>query len=331
MSEGKKKILEYALHTAVFGGLVWAGAKYVNGEEVVLALRSFRYTFMPFMLGLLAIELALKTWRFALLMRPFAGQLQRLTIYKVYLAGVAMTLLPGGVAGRAGLLKQVGVPVSQSSVPIAVQSILDQFVFFAGALVAALWFEAARGPVLVALAVIGCVGFLLAVPQTRRGMLAFLERIAERFHYEAAWRQFLAAIPAVFTRPIILSSLLLTLVAFAINIAILDLTLRGLSLNATYPTLFLAYILPTMLGRLLPAPGGIGPTEATMVGFLTAIAGLETNLTVAAVAIFRIVTIVVPIVIGAIVYFLSWRGNAEQPAQSQSHSLEVSRAGESDI
>jgi uncharacterized protein (TIRG00374 family) len=328
---GKKKILEYGLHTAVFLGLVWAGFKYVNGEEVVLALRNFRYALMPLMLTLTVIYLLLKTWRFRLMVTPFAPHLRRATVYKAYVSGQAMTLLPGGIAGRAGLLKQVGVPVSHSSVPVAVQSMLDQAVFLAGALVVALWFETARGPVLVALAGVGAVALLVVIPYTRQRVAGFFDRVAARFNYQKGWRQFLAALPAIFTRPIMIRSLILTLVAFVVNIVILDLTLRGLNLTATYPMLFLAYILPTMLGRLLPVPGGIGPTEATMVGFLTAVAGLETNITVAAVAIFRIVAIVVPIIIGAIVYFVSWRGSNEPIAEASPQQLEVSRARESDL
>jgi uncharacterized protein (TIRG00374 family) len=98
----------------------------------------------------------------------------------------------------------------------------------------------------------------------------------------------------------------------------------------TIPTLFLAFIVPTMLGRIVPVPGGVGVTEASMVGFLTSTTQLDTNTTVAAVAIFRIVAIVIPVILGAMVYYFFWKGedeiNGSKMAQEQTESTEASLA-----
>jgi uncharacterized protein (TIRG00374 family) len=283
------------------------------------------------MLALATVYLLLKAWRFVLLITPFAPNLPKIVINKAYVSGQAATLLPGGIAVRAGLMKQAGVPISESSVSVAVNSAWDQAIFLACALIAALWFPAARMPVLIVIAALGIAGLLLMFQPARSWLAARAEQLARRFKFEDQWKRFLDSIPEVFARPIVLGCLALTVITFAINIVILDLTMRGVDLSIPYPTLFLAYILPTMLGRLLPIPGGgVGVTEAGMVGFLTATAQINTDVAVAAVTIYRIVTIVFPALLGALVYFLFWRGE-EEGQTLQATRLEKSHAGNPDF
>ncbi len=329
--KNKSKQLQYVLHAAVILGLVWAAVKYINGEEVVAALQSFQYGLLPLMLLLSTLELLIKAGRFTLLTTPFAPDLPKSVIYKAYVSGQAATVLPGGIAMRAGLMKQAGVPLTKSSVTVIIHSLWDQAAFLFATLIAALWFPAARTPVLLITSVLAIGILLLLLPQTRTWLIATITKIAMRFNFAEQWQQFLAAVPQLFTRRIVLGSLLLTLIPFVSSIITLNLTMRGMGLPLPYPTLFLAYTLPTMLGRLLPLPGGgIGVTEAGMVGFLTTTAQINPDTAVAAVAIFRIVTIFYPILIGAIVYFLFWRGERES-ATNQETKLEVSRASNIDF
>jgi uncharacterized protein (TIRG00374 family) len=331
--ENKSKYLKYGLHAVILIGLVWATVKYVNGAEVWRALQSFQYVFMPIMLVLALVYFLLKAARFAILITPFAPNLPKLAMYKAYIAGQAATLLPGGIAARAALLKQMGIPISEGSVPVAVHSGWDQAIFLVSALVAALWFPAARLPVIIILSVLGVVALLLIVPPARQWLASQAEKLAVRFKYEEQWQRFLDAIPQVFTRQIVLACFLLTVATLIIYIAILYLTLQGFDLSVSYPTLFVAVILPTMLGRIVPIPGGVGVTEASMVGFLTSLAQLDTDTTVGAVAIFRIVTIVFPAALGALVYFFAWGGEEEVDGRSPSSksSMEASHASSPDL
>lgn len=310
--KNKGKYLKYGLHIAVVIGLVWAIVKYVNGQEVLSALQNFTYLYLPFMLAFSLGYFFLKALRFLLLTSPFAGDLSKWVILKAYISGQAMVLLPGGVAARAVLLHQAGIPVSESSVPIAFDSGWDQAAFLVGGLIAALWFPLARLPVLVILGVLTLIAVLLLVPATRNRLAEVPERIAERFDWTEQWHHSLEAFPRVLTKKIMVGSLLITAVAFVMPIGLLWLTTQGLLLEAPIPTLFLAFIIPTMLGRLVPIPGGFGITEVGMVSFLTATAQLNTSSTVAAVAIFRIFSIVVPAVLGAFVYFFFWKGEDEK-------------------
>ena len=308
---GKTKYLKYALHIAILLGLIWAAVKYIDGGEVLEALRNFDYCYLPFMVALALAFFLLKAWRFAVLLAPFSKNVPALSVYKAYISGQAAAMLPGGLTARVGLLKQTGVPISESSVPVAVHSGWDQAIFLLGALIAAFWVPEARIPVLVVVGILIVIGVLLLVRQSREWLADKAERVAARFGHEEQWQRFLAAVPQVFSRRIVLTCILLSITALAVFAVTLYLTLLGFGLSVTIPVLLLSVILPTMLGRIVPVPGGLGVTEASMVGFLTAMGQLDTNTTVAAVAIFRIVTIVFPALLGALVYFFWWRGEEE--------------------
>ncbi len=297
-------------------GVGLAAARYLNGEEVLTALGNFDYVYAPFALLLTAAYLGLKSWRFVLLMRPLSSVAAN-PVFRGYAAGQAATLLPGGVAARAGLMRQLGIPVALSSAPVLFSSLLDQVVFIACSLVAALWFEAARTPALILVGILAVLVLVLLVPATRGGLANVASWLAERFKVREDWQNFLKAVGDLATWRVMGVTLLITVLAFALRVVTLDLCLRGVGAALPYPTLFLAYILPTMLGRLSALPaGGIGVTEAGMVGFLASTSGLDPDAATAAVAIFRIATVLFEALLGGLVYMFAWRGEAEPQAQA---------------
>lgn len=310
MNDKKMTYLKYGLHGAVIVGVIIAAVRYLNGQEILKALQSFSYSLAPWMVALSAGYLSLKAWRFVILMRPVSDVAVK-TIFKGFVAGQAITLLPGGVAARAGLMNQVGVPVAKSSAPVALSSGLDQVVFIAGSLIAALWFAAARVPVLIIMAILLAVGLIAWIPKTRRWLARLADWITGKLGVRQQWHNFLETVPQVITWRIMVPALAITLVAFAFKIVTLDLSLQGIGQDLAYPTLFLAFILPTMLGRIFPIPAGIGVTEASMVGFLASTSSIDPDTATAAVAIFRVVTVLFQAFLGALVYFLSWRGEEE--------------------
>lgn len=311
-NDKKQRYLKIGLHAAILIGIVWAAVKYVNAEEVIDALRQFNYGLAPAMLALAIGALFFKAVRFQFLLQPFAPSVTWVTGIKSYVAGQGATALPGGVAARAGLLKQLGVPVSEGSVPVLANSLFDQVFFIALGLVAALWYPEARLPGMIILAALGVAALLYFIKPSREWLAKAAQNVAERLNVAEQWNNFLASLPRVMTKRVLLVAFIMTALAFASFIIILRLALQGVGLTVSYPVALLAYILPTMLGRVVPIPAGLGVTEATMVGFLTATTGMDTNVAVAGVAIFRIAAIFIPILFGAVVYFLFWKGAEEK-------------------
>jgi uncharacterized protein (TIRG00374 family) len=110
-------------------------------------------------------------------------------------------------------------------------------------------------------------------------------------------------------------ALAITVAAFLVEVIVLDLSLRGFGFHVPYATLFFAYILPQMLGRMSALPAGVGVTEASMVGFLASSAGVDPDTGLAAAAIFRLATVFFQALLGALVYFFAWRGEEEKTSR----------------
>jgi uncharacterized protein (TIRG00374 family) len=307
----KGKYLKYILHVVVLVGLIIAAVKYINGEEVLQALRSYNYAFAPALLALSALYLAMKAWRFIQLMRP-VSDVPGNVMFRGYVAGTAATLVPGGVAARAGLMNQAGISVAKSGMPVALSSILDQVAFLGSALVAAFWFENIRGAMLIVLGILVFLGLIFLFPTPRRWLDNIAAAIARRFHFAEQWENFLQHGREVINTRTILVALAITVAGLLVQVIILDFSLKGFGFNVSYATLFFAYIVPTMLGRLSALPAGVGVTEASMVGFLASSAGVDPDTGLAATAIFRIATVFFQALLGALVYFFAWRGEGEK-------------------
>ncbi len=329
-SNNGQRYLKIGLHVAILLGVAWATLKYVNAQEVLAALRTFNYGLAPLLLALSLAELLLKAVRFHLLLQPFGQGISWATGIKLYIAGQGATVLPGGVAARAGLLNQVGVPISEASVPVLANSMADQFFFIMLGLLAALWYPQARTSALFILALLLVVGLLFAIKPSRVWLSQMAQRIAARLGLEEPWRNFLSCLTMLRSGKIALTTFVTTALAFAVLVVILRLSLQGVGQSVSFPVALLAYIIPTMVARLLPIPAGLGVTEATMVGFLTASAGVDTNSAVAGAAIFRIVAIFLPILFGALVYFFFWRSVAEKGSHAP-QSVEKVHASNPDL
>jgi uncharacterized protein (TIRG00374 family) len=316
----KRGYLKYLLHAVILGGVVLAAARYLNGEEVFNALRNFAYIYAPVILLISTGYIVLKGVRFVVLIRPLTN-LPWGTLVRGYVAGTAATLIPGGVAARAGLMRQAGVAIGEGSAPVLFSSVLDQAAFVLCSLIAALWFEAARIPVLITLAMLAGLGLLFLIPAVRSRFSQATDWLARRFKVLDHCQDFLGAVKEMFTWRVMLVTMGMTLAGIAMQIIMLDLSLRGLGLVVPYPTLFLAYILPAMLGRLSALPAGIGLTEAGMVGFLASASGVDPDMAAAAAAIFRVGTVFFQALLGGLVYLFAWQGESEAGAAPSREQL----------
>lgn len=98
-----------------------------------------------------------------------------------------------------------------------------------------------------------------------------------------------------------------TFVAQSCSAVILLVALRGLGVGAELATLefFRVYFVVTLLSSFAPTPGGVGVIEAGLTGALVA-AGVSAPTALAAVLVYRLLTYVTPIVVGASLY-VAWR------------------------
>lgn len=127
-----------------------------------------------------------------------------------------------------------------------------------------------------------------------------------------------ASLRAVAGRPFGLLSR--TALAQSVGAVILLVALRGLGVGDELGMLEFArvYFVVTLLSSFVPVPGGVGVVEAGLTGALVA-AGVNPPTALAGVLVYRLLTYVAPIVLGAMLYVV-WRLDVARRAQSTAAS-----------
>ncbi|MGV3617683.1 MAG: lysylphosphatidylglycerol synthase transmembrane domain-containing protein [Fimbriimonas sp.] len=301
-----KKLLKYLLHVAVLAGVVWAGMKTIDGDQFKRALHEFDWIYAPFIALLGVGSMVVKSWRFSTLLQE-VNEIPRSVAMKAYIAGQSMTLLPGGIAARSGLLQQVGVPIEKSSPAVAMSSMTDQLGFLLCGIVASFFFEPARKPVMILLAVLAVIALVLGIEAIRTWLYRLVERLLGRFNMADKWKGFVENMSETLSWRVMAVGIANTLVSFALLVFALHLCMEGVDHSVAPLTLLLAFAVPTMLGRISALPGGIGVTEVGMVGVLDRAPGVPLDSAAAAVLVFRLGSVLFTALVGAVIYFVSWR------------------------
>jgi uncharacterized membrane protein YbhN (UPF0104 family) len=106
--------------------------------------------------------------------------------------------------------------------------------------------------------------------------------------------------------------LLGTAVAQSVGGIILLVALRGLGVGGELGAVEFArvFFVVTLLSSFVPVPGGVGVVEAGLTGALVA-AGVDPAQALAGVLVYRLLTYVVPILVGAMLYVV-WRADVRR-------------------
>ncbi|MGY6019647.1 lysylphosphatidylglycerol synthase transmembrane domain-containing protein [Streptomyces spinosirectus] len=220
-----------------------------------------------------------------------------------FAAGSANHLLPTGLGAGAVNLRFMtvcGIPLARSSAALAlyllaesvtrVALLITLLLAFPGALrFGSLLPQGSAGPLLLTAAAValGAAALLLLVRRLRTAVLSFL-------------RTALGELRSVHTRPSRALALWGGSLAFpALQAA--GLVLVGLSLGLPVPPVHMAvaYLAATVAVAVVPTPGGIGSVEAALIVALVA-AGAPAAVATAVVLAYRIITVWLPLVPGAL-------------------------------
>ncbi|MFI5674303.1 lysylphosphatidylglycerol synthase transmembrane domain-containing protein [Streptomyces cellulosae] len=220
-----------------------------------------------------------------------------------FAAGAANHLLPSGLGASAVNLRFLtvcGLPLARSSAALALYLLAETvgrlsllaalLVVFPDALrLGSLLPDGAVGPLLLAVAAVPLVaaGVLACVPRLRAAVCSFL-------------RTALGEARSVHTRPARAFALWGGSLAFpALQAAGLAAVGQAMGLPVPPAHMAVAYLAATVAVALVPTPGGIGSVEAALVVALVA-AGGPAAVATAVVLAYRIITVWVPLVPGAL-------------------------------
>lgn len=307
------KHLSWVWNAFVIGGVAVAGIKYLSGSGFLQAIEGFHWAYLPFLLLLSTAYLLVKAWRFSYQLNQ-TEEADDLTVMRGYVAAQSGTLVPGGIVARVGILSQANVGVEAASAALLLFSLSDQVILISSSIVAALWFENARQPVLILMSVLVFISILLGIENIRSTLGDGVEKLLDRFNLLERWARFVDCLKESVTPRVIIISLLATIVAFALLVETLHLCALGLSIQMPYLTLVLAVVLPSLLGRISALPGGVGVTEAGMIGILNTAPGITLEEAAAIVVVYRVSTLVYGALVGSLVFWLGWSGKAERAA-----------------
>ncbi|MET9758903.1 lysylphosphatidylglycerol synthase transmembrane domain-containing protein [Streptomyces sp. NPDC006372] len=220
-----------------------------------------------------------------------------------FAAGAANHLLPTGLGASAVNLRFMtvcGLPLARSSAALALYLLAESVgrVALLGALLVAfpdalrlgtLLPDAAFGPLLAAAGVVLVVAIavLVFVRRVRSALVSFL-------------RTALGEARSVHTRPARALALWGGSLAFpALQASVLVLVGQALGLSVPPAHMAVAYLAATVAVALVPTPGGLGSVEAALVMALVA-AGGPAAVATAVVLAFRVVTVWLPLLPGAV-------------------------------
>lgn len=304
------KRLKVILGLVVALGLVLAGWKVLDPQQLGEVARRFdRAWLVPLLLAPVAY-LWLKSYRFAVLMAcvvPLPGRV----MMKGYASTQAATLIPGGFAARAAIMEEVDGNGAEAAGPTLATGLMDNLAFLTTSLVAAFFYPQARGAALVLAIAVGLAGVALAFPAVRRVLRKGIERVADRLGCRPGVEDALEGVGRFMSpRPLLMGGGL-TGAAFLVEAGALWASLHALGVEISFATAVLAWVVSISVGRLSPAPGGVGVTEAGMVTLMATLGGISVAEAAAATLLFRIVTLFLPALLGTAVYVLAWRGRQE--------------------
>ncbi|MER5177368.1 lysylphosphatidylglycerol synthase domain-containing protein [Streptomyces sp. NPDC002896] len=221
-----------------------------------------------------------------------------------FAAGAANHLLPSGLGAGAVNLRFMavcGVPLARSSAALALYLLAESvgrvglllmllFAFPNALRLGTLLPDGAVGPLLAAAGAVLCaaVVVLLVVRRLRTAVFSFL-------------RTALGEARGVHTRPARALALWGGSLAFpALQAAVLVAVGQALGLRIPVAHMAVAYLAATVAVALVPTPGGLGSVEAALVVALVA-AGAPAAVATAVVLAFRIITVWLPLLPGALV------------------------------
>jgi uncharacterized membrane protein YbhN (UPF0104 family) len=284
-------LLTAAAAVAILAALLWFG----DAGAVLHDLAALSPGVVAAALGLVTVAYALRFAKWHLLVRRLGLPTGPRRSLQVFLSGLMMAVTPAkvGEVWKSVLLQQDGVPVARSLPAVAVERFADlaAVALLAGAGLALVW----RQPWVLPLAL---AAVLAGVAVLR--WEALWGRLAGRIgRFGAFLRTAAGGAKSLLGPGTFGAALLLGVAAWGLEGLALGVLLQGLGAPVPWPTAVAAFSAGTLAGVVSLLPGGLGTTEAGMVGLLVA-QGVGHEAAVAATLLGRACTLGYGALLGAV-------------------------------
>ena len=267
------KLIRSVLIFAVAGVVLYGGATLASDYKAVIgSILEFPVGLLGLVIGLVFVGWLLRGWRFHYYLVQ-SGQTVPLTYAIIaFLAGFALTGTPGklGEAVKGVFLKQdYAVSVTRVVGILVVERLMDLWGVLLIGSFSLLLFSAWRSLFLLCAAIVVVGGIFLCMERVYRPIL---ERLAKVHFLSWIANRILVTLLTgrdLMTPKIFFVGLLVSSIAWGLESFSLFLILRGFDLPSTLLQANFVYCFSTLVGALSMLPGGIGGTEAGMIGLLS--------------------------------------------------------------
>lgn len=309
--------LTAAAAVAVLVALLWFG----DAPAVARAVADLSAGAVAGALGLVTVAYALRFAKWHLLVRRLGLPTGPRRSLQVFLSGLMMVVTPAkvGEVWKSVLLQQDGVPIARSLPAVAVERFVDlaAVALLAGAGLALLWQQAWVFPVAVA-AVVASV-LVLRWERLWGRLAGWLERRPRLARAGRFLRTAAGGAKTLLGPGTLGLALLFGLLAWGLEGLALGVILHGLGATVPWETAVAAFCAGTLAGVVSLLPGGLGTTEAGMVGLLVA-QGVGHEAAVAATLLGRACTLGYGALLGAaasLVWPVAGRRDAESAEDAE--------------
>lgn len=314
---GKQRIRTLTL-IITLTALVYAGLLlYGDAGEVVRGLRQMPAAAV-WALGVSLASFALRGVRWQLYLGAMRIDVPWTDSALVFTTGLAMSITPGKVGEvlKSLMLKERhDVPVVQSGPIVICERLMDLGAILLIGITSLLW---PRNPALAAALASLFVACFFAFGRLRRpalvaiGLLGALP-VLGRFRDKLLTAH--ASLHELWTFGSFAPALALSVAAWGVQALSVAIFAHGLGEGGlSVPEALIAYFAPLLAGTLALLPGGLGLTEASMVGVLRMLSGMSTSSAATITILTRLVTFWLAVVLGMVALGI-WRARraAAQP------------------
>ena len=297
------RIIKSVLFFTVAGVVLYGFASLASGFHVTWqALASFPGSSLALVLILVIIGWLVRGWRFHYYLGKAGHHVPLGYSEAVFLASFSLTGTPGkmGEAAKGVLLKEdYGIPVTRTVGILVVERLMDLWAVLILGSLSFLLFSHWRTPFIVLGLIVIVGGVVLCLERVYRPILEWLSRVPFLSWISEKVLGILLAGKELMTPRIFLVGLISSIIAWGLEAVCMYVILMGFGLDSTLLEANFVYSFSTLLGALSMLPGGIGGTEAGMIGLL-AFLGVSYEKALPAVILVRLCTLWLAIFVGAV-------------------------------
>jgi len=261
-------VLIFALAGVVLYGIATFAGDY---RTVVTALSEFPGRKLALVMALVIFGWLLRGWRFSYYLRKSNEHVPLGYALSAFLAGFALTGTPGkvGEAVKGVFLKQdYGVPVTKVMGILVVERLMDLWGVLLLGSFSLLLFRGWEGLFFLCAGIVIAGGVFLCMERLYRPVLQRLSKVSFLSWPSVKVLETLLAGKDLMKPRVFFVGLVVSAIAWGMESVALYVIMEGFALPTTLLQANFVYCFSTIVGALTMLPGGIGTTEAGMIGLL---------------------------------------------------------------